>query len=254
VASALAHESRVDAATLTRGLVETLLTPLGPLAGGRRLADVPPSDRLSELGFEMPLAGGDRVGRGGSSQSADAALADVAALLRQHLPADDPLRDYADALEADELGGRRLRGYLLGSIDAVLRIPHPQVAGEQAYLVVDYKTNVLRDIVGTINPWGYRPPALVPAMVAAHYPLQALLYAVALHRFLRWRLGRRYDPALHLGGVQYHFVRGMVGPDAQLRDTAGDLTGDVCGVLAWALPAPLVVAVSQLLADGGGAP
>ena len=31
-------------------------------------------------------------------------------------------------------------------------------------------------------------------MVAAHYPLQALLYAVALHRYLRWRLPG-YDPA-----------------------------------------------------------
>ena len=33
-------------------------------------------------------------------------------------------------------------------------------------------------------------------MVAAHYPLQALLYAVALHRYLRWRLPRlRARPA-----------------------------------------------------------
>ena len=31
-------------------------------------------------------------------------------------------------------------------------------------------------------------------MIRAHYPLQALLYGVALHRFLRWRLPG-YDPA-----------------------------------------------------------
>ena len=35
-------------------------------------------------------------------------------------------------------------------------------------------------------------------MAAAHYPLQALLYAVALHRYLRWRLPS-YDPDAHLG-------------------------------------------------------
>ncbi len=37
-------------------------------------------------------------------------------------------------------------------------------------------------------------------MQRAHYPLQALLYLVALHRYLRWRLPG-YDPAAHLGGV-----------------------------------------------------
>ena len=45
-------------------------------------------------------------------------------------------------------------------------------------------------------------------MVAAHYPLQAMLYSVALHRYLRWRLPG-YDPDRHLGGVLYLFVRGM---------------------------------------------
>ena len=49
-------------------------------------------------------------------------------------------------------------------------------------------------------------------MIDAHYPLQALLYSVALHRFLRWRLPG-YDPERHLGGVLYLFLRGMCGPD-----------------------------------------
>ena len=48
-------------------------------------------------------------------------------------------------------------------------------------------------------------------MIDAHYPLQALLYGVALHRFLRWRLPD-YDPERHLGGTLYLFVRGMCGP------------------------------------------
>ena len=42
--------------------------------------------------------------------------------------------------------------------------------------------------------------------------LQALLYTVALHRYLRWRLPG-YDPERNLAGVLYLFVRGMVGPD-----------------------------------------
>lgn len=35
-------------------------TPLGPLAGGLTLRRIGLSDRLCELDFELPLAGGDR--------------------------------------------------------------------------------------------------------------------------------------------------------------------------------------------------
>ncbi len=54
-------------------------------------------------------------------------------------------------------------------------------------------------------------------MIDAHYPLQLLLYSVALHRFLRWRQPG-YDPDLHLGGGLYLFVRGMVGADTPVVD------------------------------------
>jgi hypothetical protein len=83
-------------------------------------------------------------------------------------------------------------------------------------------------------------------MVHGHYPLQALLYAVALHRTLRWRLPD-YDPATHLGSVLYLFVRGMAGPDTPTVD------GQPCGVFAWDLPAELVTATSDLLHGAGGA-
>ena len=49
-------------------------------------------------------------------------------------------------------------------------------------------------------------------MQRAHYALQALLYTVALHRYLRWRLPG-YDPDRHLAGVLYLFLRGMTGAD-----------------------------------------
>ena len=42
-------------------------------------------------------------------------------------------------------------------------------------------------------------------MSRAHYGLQALLYTVALHRYLRWRLPG-YAPDRHLAGVLYLFV------------------------------------------------
>ena len=45
-------------------------------------------------------------------------------------------------------------------------------------------------------------------MIKHHYPLQALIYLVALHRFLKWRL-KGYKPEKHIGGYVYVFLRGI---------------------------------------------
>jgi exodeoxyribonuclease V beta subunit len=111
---------------------------------------------------------------------------------------------------------------------------------------VDYKTNRLAAPGREPTPADYRPAALARAMERGHYPLQALLYEVALHRYLRGRLPA-YDPATHLGGVLYLFLRGMTG--AQVPRVAGAPHG----VLAWRPPAVLVTALSDLL-DGRAAP
>jgi exodeoxyribonuclease V beta subunit len=80
-------------------------------------------------------------------------------------------------------------------------------------------------------------------MLHSDYPLQALLYLVVLHRFLRWRQ-HGYDPERHLGGVLYLFLRGMCGTGTPLAD------GHPCGVFSWLPPAGLAVALSDLLDDG----
>jgi len=113
--------------------------------------------------------------------------------------------------------------------------------------VVDYKTNWLgsgpaggSEDHPPLTAWDHRGSAMTEAMRHAHYPLQALLYSVALHRFLRWRLPG-YEPERHLGGVLYLFVRGMCGPDTPVAE------GMTCGVFEWTPPAALVVALSELL-------
>lgn len=225
---------------LATALLPCFRTPLGPLAGGLRLADVARSDRLAELTFEMPLAGGDAPG------SVEVTVAALAPLVRRHLPAGDPLRRYADLLDHPALASEPLRGYLTGSIDAVLRVR--DAAGVPRYLVLDYKTNWLGGFDGRpLTVGDYTPDRLVEAMTAAHYPLQALLYAVAVHRMLRWRQPG-YDPGTHLGGVLYLFVRGMAGEDTPTFD------GVPCGVFSWAPPAILVSELSDLLdgRDPGG--
>jgi exodeoxyribonuclease V beta subunit len=220
---------------LAAALVPMHDTPLGPLAGGLTLRQIGLRDRLRELDFEFPLAGGDL-----RAAAPEILLADMGALVREHLPADDALASYADRLTGPALGGQTLRGYLSGSVDAVLRIPDG--AGHR-YLVVDYKTNWLGDPERPLTSADYDRPRLIEAMLHSDYPLQALLYSVVLHRFLRWRVPG-YDPARHLGGVLYLFLRGMCG-----MDTPG-VDGHPSGVFSWRPPPALVAALSELLDSG----
>ena len=148
------------------------------------------------------------------------------------------MRAYAERLESPSLGGQLLRGYLSGSIDVVLRIPDGDT---QRFVVVDYKTNRLGDPDRPLTAQDYTPALMTEAMLHSHYPLQALLYSVVLHRYLRWRLPG-YDPERHLGGILYLYVRGMCGPETPVVD------GQPCGVFAWHPPAAMVVALSDLLA------
>ncbi len=223
-----------SAAALATGLRAVIETPLGPVVGGARLRDVRRRDRLDELGFELPLAGGDRphgwltMGR----------IGDV---LHEHLGADDPLAGYAERLDDVRLR-QRMRGFLTGSLDLVIRIEGD--ADDARFAVLDYKTNWLAGPDEPLRALHYRPEAIAAEMLRHHYALQALLYAVALHRYLRWRLPG-YDPARNLAGVVYLFVRGMTGPAGPTVD------GMPCGVFGWPAPPGLVPALSDAL-DGAG--
>jgi exodeoxyribonuclease V beta subunit len=208
-----------DPTVALAGLRAAIETPLGPLLDGTRLRDVARADRLDELDFELPVAGGD-------DPSGEVALGAIAAVLRAHLSAGDPLAPYAERLE-DPVLRPVLRGYLTGILDVVVRLPGPRFA------VLDYKTNRLAAPDEQLTAWHHRPEALAAEMRRAHYGLQALLYAAALHRYLRWRLPG-YDPDRHLAGVGYLFLRGMTG-------RAGS------GVFAWRPPGALVKALSDVL-------
>ncbi|MCW2675009.1 MAG: exodeoxyribonuclease beta subunit [Modestobacter sp.] len=206
----------IAAAALADGLRPVLHTPLGDL--GTSLAQIPAGDRLAELDFELPLAGGDTA-------VPHATLADVVALLERFDLG--PLAGYPQLMAG--LEPQALRGFLTGSIDAVLRLPGP------VYAVVDYKTNRLG--AEPLTTWHYRAEAMAEEMQRTHYVLQALLYSVALHRYLRWRQPG-YDPSRHLGPVLYLFVRGMTGPDGPPG----------AGVFSWTPPPALVTGLSDLLA------
>jgi exodeoxyribonuclease V beta subunit len=213
---------------LLEGLLAAISTPLGPLCAGRSLADLAPGDRLNEMSFELRLGEASRP----------AGTQDIGRLVLDHLPAEDPLRPWAGEL-ADGIIDVSLSGHLTGSIDLIMRVRDGR--GEDRFVVADYKTNQLTPWGRRPGPGDYHPRHLATAMARHDYPLQALLYSVALHRYLRWRLPG-YEPETHLGGAAYLFLRGMTGPL-----DGGDAGPH--GVFPWPVPAALVTELSDLL-DG----
>ena len=146
---------------LAIAMLPAFRTPLGPLADEKRLTDIPRSDRLVELGFEYPLAGGDMT-------NAEVTLGLVGPLLRRHLDGSHLLAAYPDLLEDPTLASQVLRGYLTGSIDAVLRIWRED---QPRYLVVDYKTNWLGALDGeTLTIGDYTPARMAEAMMTRALP------------------------------------------------------------------------------------
>ncbi len=218
-----------DRELLVAGLHNAIESPLGALVDGMSLRQVARGDRVDELTFELPLAGGENP-RGAVS------VTQVADILRHHLAPDDPVAAYAERL-GDPALTRSLRGYLTGSIDLVFRFADRRLA------IVDYKTNRLAPSTDQLSAWHYRPEALNKEMHRAHYPLQAILYTVALHRYMRWR-DPRYEPATDLGGVLYLFLRGMSSPTLP---TAGT---EPCGVWSWRPPAAMIEELSDLFDKG----
>ncbi|SFN10294.1 exodeoxyribonuclease V subunit beta [Thermodesulforhabdus norvegica] len=106
----------------------------------------------------------------------------------------EPYPFYRESL--DGLGLEPFRGLMHGYIDLIFR-------WEDLYYIVDYKTNHL----GSGQEY-YERTFLEKAMITHRYPLQILIYTVALHRYLKVCL-KNYNYDKHVGGVFYLFCRGM---------------------------------------------
>nr|WP_315257857.1 exodeoxyribonuclease V subunit beta [uncultured Duganella sp.] len=118
---------------------------------------------------------------------------------------------------------RELHGMLKGFCDLVFE-------HQGRYWILDYKSNALGGGDGA-----YHEPALVAAMAEHRYDIQGAIYMLALHRLLQSRLGEAYDPAEHLGGAIFMFLRGIgnaqtrgcywIAPDPELLDGLDSLLG-----------------------------
>jgi len=115
----------------------------------------------------------------------------IDALCRQHL---------LPGVPRPRLQTSMLHGMLMGFMDLVFE-------HEGRYWVLDYKSNALG-----ADDSAYNADSLAGAMADHRYDVQAAIYGLALHRLLRSRLGADYDPAQHLGGAVYLFLRGIHGP------------------------------------------
>ena len=154
---------------LTRMLERTRTSDLGD---GLRLAELTSAARVAEFEFQFPVG---------------VTLRRLREACAQH--------GCANVIGA-RLAEASLNGMLTGFADLIF-------AYGGRYHVLDYKTNRLG-----VRLADYQGAALDAAMDHHHYPLQALLYTVALHRYLRQRL-HDYAPEVHLGDSWYLFLRGV---------------------------------------------
>jgi exodeoxyribonuclease V beta subunit len=238
------------AEALSEGLERLLHTPFGGPLGSFSLAELEPRSWLNEMNFDLPLAVSrpgslaDRQAGGGVEDQEPPRLRSggLARCFRQH-PGGLFGPAYARRLEALTIASR---GFLTGSIDLVFR------QGER-WWVLDWKSNWLgeRDAAGSTiacGPLHYGQAAMAELMASSHYPLQAHLYLVALHRYLRWRLPG-YSPERHLGGYAYVFLRGLPGPTsaALAQASAGRA---VAGMLVEQPPLGRLMALDGLLREG----
>ena len=219
---------RQHSAAFERGILAVLRTPLGPSLGDNTLVSLGLPNLLAELDFEMSLA----------HLSAGVTARDIARVLRAHLPAGDVLVPYADVLDHGSFE-IPLAGLINGSIDALIRVPATD--GTFRLFVSDYKTNRLDREGDPRVIEGYAHDRMLAEMAHHHYPLQALIYGTAVHRFLRWR-APHLDADATVAGLAYLFVRGMTGPDTPVND------GRTTGVFVWEAPAGLWARLSALFA------
>lgn len=171
-----------DYIALVDWLDDIIHTPLS--ASAVPLVNIKYNQKVAELGFNLRL-------------NQHLSFSDLNTLFHQF---DIPLQ-----LQSQEVN-TMVWQYLKGEIDLVYQ------HGAQ-FFIVDYKSNYLGSDFDS-----YNPAALYDAMTTHSYWLQASIYQVALHRYLKLRLAN-YDIDTHLGAVEYAFLRGMSPKD----DTRGKL-------------------------------
>ncbi len=158
---------------LTRFLTQSLMLGSTPLT----LCDLSVTDCRMEMEFWLEIR--------------KARLKAIDRVVSEHL-----LKD----LPRPPLREEHLNGMLKGFMDLTFR-------HNGQFYVADYKSNRL----GKTDA-AYTVDAQNREVLKHRYDLQYALYTLALHRYLKSRLGSAYDYDQRVGGVAYLFLRGLEGP------------------------------------------
>ncbi|NTU97835.1 MAG: exodeoxyribonuclease V subunit beta, partial [Chlorobiaceae bacterium] len=158
---------------------DVLETPIDPQDATFTLGSLRTNSWITELEFYFPL-------RFVTSTR-------LAGVLRDHgvLPGGTDLASLASILQFTPA-----KGMLMGFMDMVFE-------RNGRYYLLDWKSNHLGNSIDD-----YGPEAMMAAMQHNLYPLQYLLYTVALNRYLSTRV-ENYRYGTHFGGVIYVFLRGV---------------------------------------------
>jgi len=231
VTGSLLREHRQE---IIEGVVLSLRTPLGGLIGQTTLSEVASADRLNELNFEMGLA----------ALSHGVLVNNIGKVLVQGLERegrfDDVLMPYARVLASDAFAVP-LYGLMNGSIDTLIRFSQD---AQQRLFITDWKSNRLDEDGMAYVIDGYSRESMVNAMEHHHYPLQALIYGTAVHRYLRSRAGSGKSlPSI--AGMAYFFIRGMVGEPTPIENEHRH------GVFTWEAPKGLWQELSDEISGAG---
>ncbi len=179
-----------------KGLERVLNIPMGGPLKQKRLREIKAQQRIHEFSFDIPLSyAGKEINPRNLSQ-----------VFRK-----DPDARFGESY-ANQISNLDFssKGFLTGSIDMIFADQENHINAR--WWVVDWKSNWIGkqsgDEVLACGPSNYDNETMEKQMLHHHYPLQAHLYLLAMHRLLKWRLPH-YSPTKHLGGYIYFFLRGV---------------------------------------------
>lgn len=173
---------------VTRMIQNILRIPLDPANTNLVLSRISAQERLNELEFNIPL---DPLTSG-----------KLRFILKSHLGKKFPKMT---SVMLDRIEFPPVTGFMKGFIDLTFCF-------QGRYYLVDWKSTYLGD-----DLTDYALERLRETMWRERYIVQYLLYVVALHRYLEFRV-RDYEYPRHFGGIYYVFLRGV---DPQLGPKYG---------------------------------
>ena len=186
--------------SVLEGIKRIIYTPLGNNLKNIKLKDIPDNKIIKEFKYNLALSKKDKIIK---TEDIEKCF-----LLDSEYEFG---KDYAERIKKLDIYSK---GFHTGCIDCIM--PVGNNIEESKWWIIDWKSNFIsKNDLTESYPFNYDYKNMKEEMYKHHYPLQAHLYLLALHRFLKWRLPN-YLPEKSLGGYIYIFIRGLPNSDEKL--------------------------------------